>query len=710
MQTISNKKHARGYISMLAVISISMLMLVLTIFAYKRALNAHATFSKIHTQTDFREKEEAVMRSIVSIVPNRAILAMQNGSDASTASRMAVSFTTIFQDALNQANARTSISADLLDEISDGTVYRGNTGDAALADVSKIFKPAIGTGSGITAGLNEDYGAKYPPSLNFSGTLAYDKLYPIVSDYKKYGTLANGNVGLPTATYADFNLIPYPQIDFGYVQPGELFVAKRNWWAFKMNLAAHDDTITKLSRYDRTIVLSLYEIPSQLPISAGAYMALGQYANGSAWQNITISGTVFAGRALVEGTTALDSLASRRGLDLSANTTIGGQSFAANPFTPGIKETFNLTEGDFFPVSLASESGKAVFVPINRGNDFFDRYAHTQETNTVSPTTWNDYSVGAMQCAMRLDITKAASASNPTPTELTFSYMKSGTRETLVLPLDEGVATSLPVGYIQAAVENQSVNFDRPVDLAYGANGSYYYRSNISGNVTFNNATFGDPIVGTFKRGYYKPLYPFEIKSLPTGKICVAVYPERFSDFLAVLGADSLAVNHSLAVNVDYVNTNTLSKPFIPSTAVDYGVILLECGDLTTFTKGFSLVTNLSLYIGDDFNVVSMAPPSGYTPPGGAAFYPPCSLFAPEKRYGVTANPLAIDFTGQIGSTGRDDSQDPIRPLDTKITSGQDIAANNITMNLSTISHPAELPPITMKNWLIVIEEIGREY
>jgi hypothetical protein len=710
MQTISNKKHARGYISMLAVISISMLMLVLTIFAYKRALNAHATFSKIHTQTDFREKEEAVMRSIVSIVPNRAILAMQNGSDASTASRMAVSFTTIFQDALNQANARTSISADLLDEISDGTVYRGNTGDAALADVSKIFKPAIGTGSGITAGLNEDYGAKYPPSLNFSGTLAYDKLYPIVSDYKKYGTLANGNVGLPTATYADFNLIPYPQIDFGYVQPGELFVAKRNWWAFKMNLAAHDDTITKLSRYDRTIVLSLYEIPSQLPISAGAYMALGQYANGSAWQNITISGTVFAGRALVEGATALDSLASRRGLDISTNSTIGGQSFVDNPFTPGIRENYQLTEGDFFPVSLASESGKAVFVPISRGNDFFDRYAHTAETNTVSPTTWNEYSVGAMQCAMRLDITKAASASDPTPTELTFSYMKNGSRETIVLPLDTGVATSLPVGYIKACDENQSYNFTSPVDVAYGAAGSYYFRQAVSGNVIFNNANFGDPMAGAPKVGYYRPPFPFEIKSLPNGRICVAVYPERFSVFLALLGADSTAVNHSLAVNVDYVNTNTLTKPFIPSTDVDYGVILQECGNLTTFTKGFSLVTNLSLHIGDDFNVTSMTPPSGYTPPGGAAFYPPCSLFAPEQRYGVGTNPLAIVFNGQVGSTARDDAQDPIRPLDTETTSGVELAANSISMNLSTISHPAELPPITMKNWLIVIEEIGREY
>jgi hypothetical protein len=31
-------------------------------------------------------------------------------------------------------------------------------------------------------------------------------------------------------------------------------------------------------------------------------------------------------------------------------------------------------------------------------------------------------------------------------------------------------------------------------------------------------------------------------------------------------------------------------------------------------------------------------------------------------------------------------------------------------MNLTAISHPAELPPITMKNWLIVVEEMNSEF
>ncbi len=710
MKTIPNKKHPRGYISMLAVVTISLLMLAMMVFAYKRAVNAQATLSDIQTQTDYREKEETILRSIVAIVPNRAIQAMQHGSDATQATRDAVSFQTIFEEAIEQSNARASISDELMQQISTSTLYRGNSGDSALTDKTKMFKPVATTTGTVNGGLNRDLGTKYPPALNFSGTLSDDDLYPIISNFKKYGTLADGDVELPTSTYSDFNLIPYPQINFGYARPGELFLAKRNWWAFKMNLAANDDTVTKLSRYDRTFVLSIYEIPSQLPISAGSFMALGQYANGSAWQNVTISGPVFGSRLQVEGTMALDSLSSRRGFELSNNTTVGGQSFTGNPFTPGVRETFRLTEGDFFPVSLASESGKAAFVPINRGNEFLDRYAHYQETTTISPTTWNEYSVGAMQCAMRLDITDCVSLADRTPTQLYFSYMKNGAREELLIPLDEGVAANLPVGYIAVAAQDETVSFATPVDVAYGANGQYFYRTNVSGNVTFDNSSFGDPIPNVAKSGYFKPLYPFEIKSLPTGRICIAVYPERFKDFLALLGADSLAVNNSIAMNVDYINSGNLIAPAIPSTISDYGVILQECADLSTFTKGFSIVTNLQLNIGDDFNIVSIAPPTGYTPPNGASYYPPCSLFTPEKRFGVNTSPFGVEFSGQIGSTASEDSAAPARPLDTLTSTGATLTASAITMNLSTISHPADLPPITMKNWLIVIEEMGNEF
>jgi len=51
-----------------------------------------------------------------------------------------------------------------------------------------------------------------------------------------------------------------------------------------------------------------------------------------------------------------------------------------------------------------------------------------------------------------------------------------------------------------------------------------------------------------------------------------------------------------------------------------------------------------------------------------------------------------------------------VRPLDSKALSGLALAANKIKVNLSQIRHPAELPPITMMNWLILLEERRREF
>ncbi|QTN32953.1 hypothetical protein HZ994_11675 [Akkermansiaceae bacterium] len=709
MKTSPQREHPSGYVSLVTVSTVSFFMLALMLFAYTRAINAQGIQSDIQTQGDYREKEETILRSIVAITPNRAIRAMQDGSNSTAARRNPLRWEDIFSEALTQSNARKSIPDDVAAALSLNNTFGANPGDSALGSRARMFKSMVSNPGLVSGGLNRDLGTGFPPALNSNTPITNDDIYPIISTQKQYGGLASGRVGLSTTTYKDFNILTYPQINFGYSKPGDPFVAKRNWWAFTMDLADHDDNITKLARFKRQFVLSIYEIPSQLPISAGSFMSLGRYGNGDNWENVTIAGNIFASRAIVEGNTALPGLATRRGSQLSSGTTIAGKTFNGNPFTPGVRETYRLTEGDFFPISLSSESGKAAFVPINRGADYFDRFAHGTESTTISPTTWNQYSVGALQCAMTLDISKRASASDRTPTELRFTYLKNGSRQTLTVPLNSGVVANLPAGYISSVSENQTVTFATPVDTAYGANGFFYYKNNLSGPVTFNNATFGDPIVGTVKRGYFKPIYPFGIKNLPNGRICVAVYPERFRDFLLNLGADGLDINNSLAVNVDYVTGSNLTRPNIPCTANDYGVILQECGNLTSFTKGFSLVTNLRLHIGGDFNIVPTTPPAGFTPPSGT-FYPPCSLFAPEKRYGVELDPFGVEHSGQIGSLASESAANPIRPLDATGVSGTSMSGNRIKINLSPIRHPAELPPITMMNWLILIEERRKEY
>jgi len=714
MKPSSFRHRPSGYVSFLLVLTMGALLTLLMVFSYKRATASLAAQTIVQLQVDYGEKEEAILRSIVAITPNRAIRAMQSQSNSNSTISDPLRWQNIFTEALDLANSRQSISSPLLTALGTPSPRVANSGDTSLNSANTVFK-ALGSDTGYASvGINRSLGSGYPVPLtcNNSTDSTRDATWPIISSNKVYGALAQSGIGLPYATYPNFNILTYPNINFGYASPGQPFVAKHNWWGFSVDLSEPNAAQTGAVLSRRNFVLSIYEIPSQLAISTSSFMELGQFANGSAWQNITISGGIFAGQAQVDGTTALSALATRRGASLSTSTTVGGQSFTGDPLTPGVREAYLLTRGSFFPVSLASDSGRAAFIPINRGVDYFDRLTHATETNVLSSTSWNNYSVGALQCAMRLDVTQPVSASNKTPSVLRFSYLKSGARIDLTVPLTTGVASGSPIGYLYACDENQTYNFgSTAVDLAYGKNGTYAYQTGMSGSITFNNARFGDPLVGTIKSGYFRPSYPFELKALPSGKTCIAVYPMRFAAFLTALGADSLAVNNSLVVNVDYTAATgslLLTKPSIPSTDLDYGVILLQCSDLTSFTKGFSMITNLRLYVGDDFNVVTTTPPTGYTPTG--PYYPPSSLFAPEKRFGSDTDPYGVNISGQIGSLVSESASVPVRPLDSKTMSGATMTASQIQANLSPITHPANLPPIFMMNWLVLLEERRGEF
>ena len=733
MKTTRNRPFKPGYVSYFVVLSTGIILTLLTVYTYRRAMNAHAVQSEVQLRIDYSEKEEAILRSIVAITPNRAIRAMQHDS-ASSGNSTALRWQNIFSESLAMANAATSIPSSLASSLNLSTHRNANSGDSTLTATDRIFRALNNETGYVSAGINRILGAGFPPPLSSTNTTVNtnDPLYPIISQRKRYGPLAQGVVGLPVDRYPDFNLLTYPQINFGYARPGDPFVAKRNWWAFSMNVAAHDADRTFLPRPPRNFVLSIYEIPSQLAISADSFMSLGRFESGEAWQNVTIDGGVFAGKAVIEGETAIPALASRRGFTMSSDATIGGESFSTSPFSPGVREEYQITKGEFFPVSLPSESGRVAFVPINRGADFFDRLAHSGETSVLSTTTWNNYSIGALQCAMRLDIIECVSDTNPMPTKLRFSYMKGSVRQNLVIDLNSSGVKGLPPGYIFACLENQSYNFGTSVvDVAYGGTGrarisdnpevwqdnttAYAFQTGVTGLITFNNARFGDPLYGVQKSGYYRPSYPFELKTLPSGKICLAVYPQRFPAFLAALNANPVnhvsSPNNSLVVNVDYTTATgsiNLKKPAIPCTDLDYGLILQECADLSAFTRGFSLVSNLRTYIGDDFNIVTTTPPTGYTPSGD--YFPPTSLFVPERRYGVEVDPFAVVVDGQLGSLASESVENPINPVESRTMSGRSLAANRVTVNLRPITHPAELPPITMMNWLVVLEEQGQRH
>jgi len=701
-------RRPRGYVSYVAVLSMGIVLLLLLIGAYHTAIRSQESQAASALRIDYAEKEEAVLRAIVPIAANRAMRCMQSGSDASDNDRTPLSWRKIFRSAIEEANAETSVDDSVLRQFGLADAVIGNPGDDTTWS-SRTFQE---NGEYTRPGLNQDLGLGYPVPLQSSNYTVTDRddFWPVISKDKVYGHLAEGKVGASPTTWPEYTVLPYPNIRFGYAEPGEPFVAKRNWWSFRMDLADHWDDVTGAARRDREFIISIYEVPSQLAISAEAFTVLGEYADGTDWQNATVAGSVFSTRAEVRDGLRLERLASRTGMEFAPSANVGDLDLGTDPFSPGNREQYELTNRSFMPVSLASEAGRAAFIPINRGADFFDRHAHEEETDTISPTTWNDYTVGAIQCAMHLDITEVADEDDPTPTELEFRYLRNGSEQLMTIDLLEGADDDLPPGYIYCADEHQTVTFEHPVDVAYGKNGHYYFEEGVTGTVHFDNSYFGDPLVGTFKAGYYRPSYPFEPSMLHDSKQCITVYPERFDAFLDLIGADGPTVNDSLSINVDYDASPHLDKPSIPCTELDYGVIMRECADLTDFGNGFSLVTNLRLYIADDFNVTETTPPAGSGLP--TPYFPPCSLFAPEKRYGAENDPYRLRIAGQLGSLAGDEGPggESVHLLDMKNASEEDVEHDKVEVNLAPIAHPAALPPVSMMNWLVTIEERSKEF
>ena len=588
------------------------------------------------------------------------------------------------------SNSRQALAPEVADSLGITNVRSGNNTDSNLELGAIISALAGGTTDpdAITSGTNRSANSDYPPPLECSvSDQAIDSLYPIVSLDKKYGPSASGWVQASASDFPLYNLIDAPELHFNYQNDGT-FIAKHNWWAFEMSFADQDASKTNVITRKKKYLVSLYEIPSQLPISASAFTTFGTHSDGTEWSNVSLRGSIFAEKVKTEGAFSTDAISARKGVEVSTSTNVNGTTTGgvtgSNPFVSNARE-LSETEGKVFPISSSSDGGRVSFVPINRGLEFYDRYTadpdeDSNSSNAVSPTSWDYYSIGAKQCGMRLDVIRVASSEDQTPTAIRFSYLKDDP--------NDGISGFRFI---------HSVIFSKEDDIDLTADPPEELWPNV-------NAPGGD-------------MFPFHRDSSNSGRPCLAVYAERLATWLQNNNAGYFDRNNSISVNVDYINNLDINKPSFPSIADDLAVMLIEARDLTAFTDGFSLVTNMRLIFTDDVNITpydaidldlifdSNGVPDLVTLP----FHPPVSFFSPEKRYGDSDIALKIDIDGQLGSLAKGNAE-PIRIADLKTGYADQVIPENIVANLKTIDHPAALPPINMMNWMVVIREIHPKY
>ncbi len=696
------KQHSRGYaaLAMVAVLGVSALLSLMYVF--RGAVRSHESQVRNQLKVDYRQKEDAILRALVAITPNKAIGAMKSNSvgDASGINGSSqYGWEEIFARAIADANAGTALNSAVVTSFGISGIINANTGDISGLVPSDFVNVIAGGGTfvgpGTTANTalltDSDVGSKLPQALAYTGSYTTDQGFPIISKDKIYPSTTTG-LGASATNYPLYNLIPYPNIRFGYAAQGQNFIAKRNWWAFSLtfgrgvNLTNNTGTSSSaVPTVTKDYILSIYEVPAQLALSAGAKLQLGTYANGGAWQNTTITGRAFGSEVVTGGNLNMEGITARRKINIGGTTSLGGVSIADGFDALGVRETRWKTAGsDFYGASTAGESGKVAILPLSQGAQFIRRAGTAPSTNALSSTGWDDYAMGARQCAMQIEISKASAVvgEEHRPIEVIFHY-------------------KTPAGG------------DASVTFVPGANWENYNR-----DFWVDTATGATSII------------PFYWENLTlNGNPSLSVKLDRFPAFLANLvttgatAAADLRTNHSLSIWSNPAG-NGVSLPSIPSRAIELGVVIRDGEDLVTanpfntglvglrgFERGFSVVTDHRVYLVGNLNQTTGPIPNGSGIPAGTPYYPPLSIFASDKRFGTGAGSITggnIRLDGQLTSLADDGST--VNPLDLRTGTADGagaVSGNQINANLAQIVSPAQLPPVNKMTWMVVVEEIG---
>jgi hypothetical protein len=576
------------------------------------------------------------------------------------------SFDDLYNTALgwsNMSDARTAATDTALAAAIGQAIVNGNTADSSTpqtvqevvgeVDANGAKDANLGPGYSPSSAVTRSSAVGYPIVLadrtNTNSLKTASAFAPLISSDLTYDTLSNvGDARDYSAT------VPYPDIHFGYGTPGSPFIARQNWWQLYLHSQVKDAANTGLGQTafnSNEYILSLYEVPAQLAISSSAFTNLGQI-NGTAWgANVSVTGNVYAKDANVQGGAALTGLSTTSGHTLSGGT-VGG--VGAGGDTQAAIDTFEYSTnpGSFFPISQASDFARSMFIPINTGIEFFDRYARTNPAKTnsrLSRESWAEYTRGCYQAAMQLDVTATETSdgvgATQVPTEVTLTYKTSSGTANVVF----GVATgTLP-----------------------------------------NTETAGLPFHTTTTNS--QPVLVVNIGELADYLLNTAVTP---------ITAAQLAENHSIVVNAQYTTAGIENPQDASYAGVHMAVEMAGADDLSQFAaNGFSFITNYELHLLENVNTFGSNGVEGATPT------PPLSVYAPRIRYGQTSTSRIVTLTGSVGSLAENDASARAEVLDLKAVGAGNAISGQISATLRPIANLSELPPINVMNWLVVIQK-----
>ncbi|MEI6714202.1 MAG: hypothetical protein WCO60_10645 [Verrucomicrobiota bacterium] len=651
-----NPKRNQGIAALPVVSSLGLIFTLTLLMLLRSGLMNRDQAAKTQLRNDYQQREETLLRAIVTVFPQAAISCLKNNyADSDT-----YSWNAIFAKAQTLASTTSALPPQLKSALGIETARTGNTGDSSSTQAATWITSLSGIAGTVTPGSTDyaylfkdaKFAGKIPPLLSSTATLqSADALRPIVSTTKIYAEQVPGLLADITK-YPLYNYIPYPNIRFGYAAPGQPIVAKQNWWAFAVTFGAPISGGTQIVQpVTKYYVLSLYEIPSQLPIEAATFAQIGTYKDGASWNSaaISITGGIYADHLALTNTYGSSRISGKQGISLAAPVTLSGTQIGNDFDTAGIRESLQVQSNtDILPIALSANSGRLNFQPIQKGTAFLKR-----STDTPSSNIWDVYSNGGERCAITVKATAMVSSVDQTPTTIRVSFQTAaGTSKEVVLQRGVNWPTLLQAG-------------------------------------------------GT--------ILPFQTELTDSNHSCLTFYPTLLNAWLLTQGGASVSVNNAIHFRTDNTQSPLTVLPSTePPTPDNMAVIIRKGQNLTTYTTGLSIVSPLRIYVGDDLNVTPLAaPPIGAALPASSVFYPPLSIFAAELRVGTTSAIRPFDLHGQI-STLSGTNSGAWQPLDLKSGSDDTTHTDSIAAELKPLTSPAELPPVHQMNWLVVIEEISR--
>jgi len=719
MNTPLRQKRSESGEALVLTIAVIGLAIIVTAAAFLLAARTGQDTERVASaKVDIATREDTLMRAILQETATGML--PSNGLTGPS-----LDWTTIMTTAVNQVKATTYVDPSEAAKLLGPGVIPANMGDpddgsSSLSIFTGYQQEVPYGGTTGVANLVTAYNPNVePPELVWVSNASISATNAATNPLQFFlgsQVSATGSTNAALSPSGRWGTVPYPNIRFGLMRPGDPMVARRVWWRIPVKYQTKLQTIEQTAGTDPNVtrypgmlanyVLSVYEIPSQLPITGNANIQLGLNQDGSSWGNtsltggqpVQITGSIYGDSVQLNGGTYSGGISSRNQVNVLGSSSVAGEAFTDNTYNNlGVREQMDRTRMSggnpvSAGVSVAGDNGKVMLVPVALGSAFY------LPSPNATPTAWDLYSLPYYHCRIRITISG---------TNSTLNY-QNGTPNTLD---PTAGAITVQIRYLPDTAQLPDAVFGVS-DAAFGPPLVYAQVSNA------NNS--GSPGALT-NQANGTPVNFLLYTSTATGSSDTNVLEIDLLQMYRTLGLTDPNLTPASCYSI-YIQCPASQNPNNPNPQ-NLGIVIKDADDLTgsallgntspgPFTNGLSILSTQRIYLaggaiqqtglpGSGFNTVPWPnPPDPNNPP-----YPATSIYAPDVRYGITNLMPTINVIGQVTVSQATPGGTPVYPLSFSTGAGNTITGTGNSYKLNAVSKPRSLPPINRLSLLFTVEK-----